>query len=63
VFFCTLCGANGQRALAGMRAVAELLIDASALNSDWSHQVHEFAQGLGAFAARAQKAANLAGPA
>ncbi|MGD9980572.1 MAG: flavodoxin family protein [Hyphomonadaceae bacterium] len=54
-FFCTLGGADGQRALAGMGAacgrapVAELLIDAAALKSGWRRQVHDFAQSLGAF--------------
>jgi flavodoxin len=62
-FFCTLGGANGQRALASMRAacgrtpVAELLIDAAALKSGWRQQVHEFAQTLSAFGARAEQTA------
>lgn len=54
-FFCTLGGANGERALAGMRAaagrapIAELLIDASGLKSGWRRQVHDFAQSLSGF--------------
>jgi flavodoxin len=62
-FFCTLGGANGQRALAGMRTacgrtpVAELLVDAAALKSGWRRQVHEFARSLSAFDARATETA------
>ena len=61
--FCTLGGANGERALAGMRAasgrgpVAELLIDASALKSGWRRQVHDFAQSLSAFDTRPKQTA------
>lgn len=61
--FCTLGGANGERALAGMRAaagrepIAELLIDAKALKSGWRRQVHDFAQSLGALDLRPKQTA------
>lgn len=61
--FCTLGGANGKRALAGMRAacgrdpIAELLIDAASLKSGWRGKVHEFTQSLASFATRSQQTA------
>lgn len=60
--FCTLGGANGERALAGMReacgreSIAELLIDAAALKSGWRRRVHDFTQSLTS-AARSQQTA------
>jgi flavodoxin len=62
-FFCTLGGANGERALAGMAAacgrdpIAQLLVDASALKSSWRRAVHDFAERIRAYAARSREEA------